>query len=507
MMTDTIEDITAGSDLHELADGAAEIDLDPDWDTARQVAHRAIDGMIDYLRDVGERPVWQAPPPGALDRLRADAPLPVAGTDLGAVVAQVQRDVLPYPVGNISPRFWGWVMGSGTMSGVLGEVLAATMNTNAVGMHQSANYVEEQLLSWLAQIMGMPASAGGITVGGAAEANLIGLTAARDYGLRLLGVDARGDGLQQLPAPLVGYCSVEGHVVLDRAFRLLGLGHGALRKIPSGPDYRMDLAALERAIATDRAAGRHPFVVCGSVGTVNTGAIDPLPEIAALCVREQLWMHVDGAFGAAAAFSPRLKPLLAGMERADSLAFDGHKWLHMPYGTAFALLRDPATLRTTFAAAVDAVYTQASGRGPLSVAPGLTDRGIDFSRRFNALAAWMLIREAGVVKLGRLVEQNVAQAQYLAGLVERAPDLELAGPVPLNVVCFRYTGAGLDDAHLNAVNQEIVARLQEEGRLMPSGTTLRGRYAVRVAITNHRSRRADFDLLVSEVQRIGAELT
>ena len=504
-MTDTIEFMTTESDLVGLPDSAAEIDLDPDWDEARQVAHRAIDEVIDLLRGVGERPVWQAPPPDTLDRLRAGAPPPAEGESRGAVLEQVQRDVLPYTVGNISPRFWGWVMGSGTMSGVLGELLAAAMNTNAVGMHQSANYVEEQLLSWLAQIMGMPVGSGGITVGGAAEANLLGVTAARDHGLRLLGVDARRDGLQQLPAQLVGYTSVEGHVVLERAFRLLGLGHGALHKIPSGADYRMDTAALERAIAEDRAAGRHPFVVCASAGTVNTGAVDPLLEIADICEREKLWMHVDGAFGAAA-FSPRLKPLLAGIERADSLAFDGHKWLHMPYGTAFTLVRDPATLSATFAAAVDAAYTQASGRGPLTVAPTFTDRSIDFSRRFNALAAWMLIRESGAAKLGRLVEQNVAQARYLAGMIARAPHLELAGPVPLNVVCFRYAAPGLDGAQLNAVNHEIVARLQEEGRVMPSGTTLRGRYAVRVAITNHRSRRTDFDLLVSEVQRIGAEL-
>ncbi len=506
-MTDTMEFMTTESDLVELPDSAAEIDLDPDWDEARRVAHRAIDGIIDFLSGVGERPVWQAPPPDALERLRAGGPPPAEGESLGAVVAQVQRDVLPYTVGNISPRFWGWVMGTGTMSGVLGELLAAAMNTNAVGMHQSANYVEEQLLSWLAQIMGMPAGSGGITVGGAAEANLLGITAARDHGLQMLGIDARRDGLQQLPAPLVGYTSVEGHVVLDRAFRLLGLGHGALHKIPSDAGYRMDTAALARAIVADRAAGRRPFVVCASAGTVNTGAVDPLPEIADICERENLWMHVDGAFGAAAAFSPRLKPLLAGIGRADSLAFDGHKWLHMPYGTAFTLVRDPATLSATFAAAVDAAYTQASGRGPLTVAPTFTDRSIDFSRRFNALAAWMLIRESGAAKLGRLVEQNVAQARYLAELITRAPQLELAAPVPLNVVCFRYSAPGLDDAQLNAVNHEIVARLQEEGRLMPSGTTLHGRYAVRVAITNHRSRRADFDLLISEVQRIGAELS
>ncbi|HUS13700.1 MAG TPA: pyridoxal-dependent decarboxylase, partial [Chloroflexia bacterium] len=339
-----------------------------------------------------------------------------------------------------------------------------------------------------------------------AEANLLGITAARDYGLRRMGVDARRDGLQQLTAPLVGYTSVEGHVVLDRAFRLLGLGHGGLRKIPTGADYRMDTAALAQAIAADRAAGRQPFLVCATAGTVNTGAIDPLPAIADICAREQLWMHVDGAFGATVAFSAQLKPRLAGIERADSLAFDGHKWLHMPYGTAFTLVRDPDTLRATFAATLDAAYTQASGRGPLTVPPVLTDRSIDFSRRFNALAAWMLIREAGVEKLGRLIEQNVAQARYLAGLVEASPRLELAGPVPLNIVCFRYIVPGLDDAQLNEINHEILARLQEEGQLMPSGTTLHGHYAVRVAITNHRSRRADFDLLVAEVERIGAEL-
>jgi aromatic-L-amino-acid decarboxylase len=352
-------------------------------------------------------------------------------------------------------------------------------------------------------MVGFPAEASGVLVTGGSVANLVALAAARDDG------DPRivEEGVAAVEGGPVLYASTETHNSVDKAVRLLGLGQRALRSIPVGPDFRIDLRGLEQAIVEDRAAGRRPFCVVGNAGTVNTGAIDDLPALADLCRRERLWFHVDGAFGALAAISEQLKPLVAGMERADSIAFDLHKWLYMPYDVGCVLIRDREAHRRPFATKASYLARQERGAAPNDHDPG--SLGPELSREFRGLKVWMLLQEHGVATYARLIEQNVAQAQYLAGLVHRHLELELMAPVPLNIVCLRYTGraGGAGGTDLDGVNREILMRIQERGIAVPSATSLHGRFAIRASITNHRSLRKDFDLFADAVVQIGRELS
>jgi glutamate/tyrosine decarboxylase-like PLP-dependent enzyme len=309
------------------------------------------------------------------------------------------------------------------------------------------------------------------------------------------------------------YTSAEAHGSIQKAVELLGLGHESLRLIPVDGAYRIDVPALERALAADRAAGLQPFCLIGHAGTVNSGAVDPLETLAEIAAREGLWFHVDGAIGAPAVLAPDLRPKLTGMSRADSVALDFHKWLYVQFEAGCVLIRDEASHRRTFSLTPE--YLEHHGeRGIAAGSRWPSEYGVQLTRGFRALKIWMSLREHGAEKYGRLISQNAAQARYLAGLVAESPDLELVAPVDLNIVCFRFNpGAGgsdsptgWDDASLNALNQEILLRLHESGVAAPSYTTLGGRYALRAAITNHRSRREDFDLLVREVVRLGHEV-
>jgi aromatic-L-amino-acid decarboxylase len=478
--------------------------LDPeDWQSMRALGHRILDDMLDYMQTIRERPVWQHAP----DRVKAHftRPLPLDPQPPEEIYAECLEYVLPYPIGNIHPRFWGWVFGTGTPLGALAELLAGAMNTNPGDLdHHSAIHVEKQVLDWLKEMLGFPPSASGLLTSGCSAANLIGLAVARNTKAE---IDLREQGLGAAPRPMVLYASQEIHSSIQKALELLGLGSHALRQVPVNPEFQMDLAALETAIARDRHAGHHPFCVVGAAGTVNTGAIDDLDALADICQREDLWFHVDGAFGAWAALAPDARHLVAGMERSDSLAFDLHKWMYMPYQIGCVLVRWEEAHRKTFSLTPVYLAREGDGRGLTGGdLPWMTDYGFQLSRRFSALKAWMSLKEHGRRKYARLIEQNIDQARYLAELIRAQPELELAAPVPLNIVCFRYISSGLDDAALDALNKEILVELQEGGIAVLSGTTLRGRYVLRVGHTNHRTRREDFDLLVREVIRIGQGL-
>lgn len=300
------------------------------------------------------------------------------------------------------------------------------------------------------------------------------------------------------------YASQETHSSVQKAVELLGLGSDALRKTPANSDFQIDLPALEQAIAGDRKAGHLPFCIVGNAGTVNTGAFDDLNLLADISQREGLWFHVDGAFGALVALSPTLRAQATGMERADSLAFDLHKWMHVPYEAGCVLVRRGEDHRKTFSLTPD--YLEHATRGAAAGSLWFSDYGVELSRGFRALKVWMSMKEHGMIKYGRLVEQNVSQAQYLTELVKSAPDLELLTPVPLNIVCFRFFTETLDDAALDELNKELLIRLHESGVALPSYTTIDGRYALRVSITNHRTRRYDFDILVAHVVKLGRAL-
>jgi aromatic-L-amino-acid decarboxylase len=478
--------------------------LDPeDWEAMRVLGHQMVDDMLEYLKTVRERPAWQHAPEQVKAHFRK--PLPLKPQSAEDVYREFLEYVLPFPVGNTHPRFWGWVFGTGTLMGAFAEFLAAVMNTNAGDLdHHSANHVEKQVLDWLKELLGYPAEASGLLTSGCSAANLIGLVVARNA---KAGFDVRKQGMVAAEKKMVLYASKQIHSSIQKSVELLGLGSDAIRYLEVDENYRMDVRALKTAIAHDQGQGFRPFCVVGAAGSTNTGATDDLNALADICEKQNLWLHIDAAFGAWAVLAPEAKGQVAGMERADSLAFDLHKWMYIPYEIGCVLVRNEQIHRQAFSLTPVYLASVGDGRGLTGGdLPWLTDLGYQLSRQFRALKAWMSLKEHGVDKYGRLIQQNIAQARYLADLVGAMEQLELSAPVPLNVVCFRYIQAGLDEAALNALNKEILVELQEGGIAVPSGTTLQGRYVLRVGITNHRSRREDFEVLVQEVIRIGRRL-
>jgi len=478
--------------------------LDPqDWESMRALGHRMLDDALNYLEKLRDRPVWQHAPPQV--KAHFEGPPPLGPEPANEVYHEYLQYVLPYQIGNSHPRFWGWIAGTGTVMGTFAEMLAtATDAVSGSFSYFSNNYVEMQVVDWCKALLGYPAAASGLLTSGCSASNLIGLAVARNA---RAGFDLRSKGMQGAPRQMTVYCSEEAHSSIQKAVELLGFGSDSLRRVPVNDSMQIELAALKAAIKNDRANGVLPLCIVGGAGTTNTGAIDDLQSLADLCSKEGIWFHVDGAFGAWAAIAPNYKHLVAGMERADSLAFDLHKWMYLAYPIGCVLFRNSDEHRRAFSLTPTYLAHGEGERGLTGVdVPWLSDLGFELSRGFQALKAWMTIKEQGIAKYGRLIQQNIDQAHYLAQLVEEAPELELALPVSLNVVCFRYTQPGLDDAALNDLNKRIEVELQEEGIAVPSTVCIKGRKYLHVAITNHRSRRDDFDVLVREVIRIGNEL-
>ncbi|WP_192249858.1 pyridoxal phosphate-dependent decarboxylase family protein [Mesorhizobium silamurunense] len=473
--------------------------LDPsDWADVQALSHRIVDDAIGYLRDVRDRPVWREMP----DEVRAffSAPLPREPAPIADVYGDVARKVMAYPMGNIHPRFWSWYMGSSNFTGALGDFLAAIQGSNLGGGNHAAGLVDSQVVDWCKEMVGFPASASGTLVSGGSMANIIGLTVARNV---KAGVDVRERGVGAIPRPLRFYASDQVHSCHRKAMEALGLGNRAMQRVSTDANLRIDVDALKTAIAEDRAAGFKPACVIGTAGTVNTGAIDDLQALAALAAEEDLWFHVDGCIGALIAIAPENRSLVAGIEQAHSIALDPHKWLHAPFEAGCALVRDASAHRNTFA--VTPEYLESTPRG-LASGQWLHDYGLQTSRGFRALKIWMALREHGAEKFGRLIDQNIAQAGYLTELILAEPALELTAPTTINIVCFRHHLDGAFEERLKAFNTEIMLRLQEDGIAALSDTTVRGRHCLRVAITNHRTRREDLDLLVRETLRIGKEI-
>jgi len=470
--------------------------LDPtDWEEYRRLAHKVVDECIEYLRTVRDRPVWQ-PVPAAV-KAELSTPMPTKAQGAPQAFEDCLRLVLPYPTGNAHPRFWGWVHGTGTVGGALAQLLMATMNANVGGRDHGAVYVERQVVGWCRDLFGFPEDASGLLVSGTSMATLIGLAVARHA---RIPVDVRVGGLMGAPLASV-YASAEAHSSVAKAVDLLGLGRRSLRVVPVDDEGRMDVPALRAMIDRDRQDDLCPIAVVATAGTVGTGAIDDLESVATLCSEKQLWMHVDGAFGALVRLAAPLAHRVRGIERADSLAFDFHKWLHVPYDSGCILVRDGREHRAAFSSS--ASYLARAQRGLAGGDPWFCDLGVELSRSFRALPVWLTIKEHGALRLGEKIAENCEQATYLAARVRDRAELELCAPVSLNIVCFRFVGAHGASGNVDALNEAIVADLQEQGIAAPSTLQLRGRSVIRVAITNHRSTRSDFDLLVESVVALG----
>lgn len=476
--------------------GAPEMSLDPDdWEAFRAAAHSALDDAIEFLKTARQRPVWQRAPESV--RVALDAPISLTGQDFDSVYEEFKDLILPYSTGNTHPRFFGWVHGTGQAGGIVAEMMAAAMNANCGGRDHIAIDVERIVLGWCKDLFGLPAQASGLLVSGTSMANLIALTIARnarDAGqIRRKGVGGR--------PRLVAYASNEVHECVIKAMEILGLGGDYLRSIPTDGRFRIDLAALHDCVADDRDSGLEPFCVIGTAGTVNTGAIDDLDALAAFCSAEKIWFHVDGAFGALCVLHEELQPLVSGIEHADSIAFDFHKWLHVPYDAGCILVRDGELHRSAFS--MRPAYLGNLPRGLAGGEYWPCDFGPELSRGFRALKVWFALKQHGTRRFGQLIAQNCSQARYLAERISAEPELELLAPVSLNIVCFRYRAAITSESGLDLLNEDLVQDLQESGVAAPSTTRIRGQLAIRVNITNHRCRRADLDLLVDAVLAAG----
>jgi glutamate/tyrosine decarboxylase-like PLP-dependent enzyme len=463
-----------------------------------------IAGHLDSLRD---GPVHRAVPAGEL-RMVLDQALPDQGAEAEAIIDFIEAKVLPYPLGNNHPRFFARIVGAGAPIGVLTEMVAAGMNPGVAAVHAALPVGLEHCVNrWLMELLGFPTDGSmGLLVSGGSMANLTALAVARHWAAKSDGWDVRAEGLQGGRPSLVLYASQEAHACVQKSAELLGLGSANLRKVPVDYACRMDLSALQAALAQDRSAGLRPFCVVGTAGTVNTGAIDPLDQLADLCAEQGLWFHVDGAYGALGVADPEAAPGFAGMERARSLALDPHKWLSVPIECGTVLIRDRELQRDAFSLVAPYLrFEQRTDPGEL-LSP--FEHGIQLTRGFRALKLWATLMHLGRAGLRAKIAGNNALARRLAGAVEAAPDLELLAPASLSIVCFRFAPPGWSggEAALDALNKDLNETLNAEGEVYLTPTTLDGRHALRACIIHYATTAADIDLLVRRVRETGGRL-
>ncbi|MGE5179455.1 MAG: pyridoxal phosphate-dependent decarboxylase family protein [Bacteroidota bacterium] len=481
---------------------AAPLSIEPDH--FRAAGHRLIDRLADLLASVPERPVTRGEAPSAIrEAMGLDAPLPEEGCDPEALLAETADQLFDHSLFNGHPRFFGYITSSPAPIGMLGDLLAAAVNPNAGAwiLAPAATEIEAQTIRWIAELIGVPRDTGGLLVSGGNMANMIGFFAARaaqaPWPVRSQGVAAGGRALR-------AYGSAETHTWIQKAADLAGLGTDAVRWIETDAELRMNVGALRRRIAEDRARGDLPFLVVGTAGSVGTGAVDPLPEIAALCREEGIWLHVDGAYGALAAAVADAPADLRGMAEADSVAVDPHKWLYAPLEAGCALVRDPGKLRAAFA------YHPPYYRFHEEVT-NYNEFGPQNSRGFRALKIWLALRQVGASGYRRMIGDDIRLARAMADHVSRHAELELFTQA-LSITTFRYVPRDLrgrtdeeSAAYLDRLNQEILDRLQNGGELFVSNAVIRGRYVLRACIVNFRTGEADVAAVPEIVARVGRE--
>jgi aromatic-L-amino-acid/L-tryptophan decarboxylase len=475
-------------------------DLPPDQ--FRAAMHRVADLVADYLEGVGDYPVLPRVAPGEVARSLPASP-PEDAEPLDRILDDYRRLIEPNVTHWNHPGFLAYFAITGSGPGILAEALAAGLNVNAMLWRTApaATELEGRACDWLRQMMGLPPEFQGHINDTASISSLVALAAARH---RLPGLAVRERGLAGRPElrPLVLYASDQAHSSIDKAAIVLGLGHENVRRVASDDAFRLSVPALAAAIADDRAAGRLPMAVVATVGTTSTTSVDPVPEIADLCARERLWLHVDAAYAGAAAVCPEYRALMPGIERADSLVVNPHKWLFTPVDCSVLFVRDPALLVAAFSLVPEYLRTDEPG------VTNLMDLGVQLGRRFRALKLWMVIRAFGVLGLRERIREHCAMARAFADRLTADPGFELAAPVLFSTVCFRALLPGADAAAADRFNERLLATVNAAGPFLLSHTVLRGRYTLRVAIGNLRTGRQHLDalwrLLVDAAARLRA---
>jgi aromatic-L-amino-acid decarboxylase len=474
-----------------------EATLDPeDWEEIRTLGHHMIDDMLDYTKNIRSQPT-RNPTKKALEEIHT--PLTEDGEGEEQVYEVFRRSILPYTVPLTSPRFWGIVAGQGSPYGMLVEMLRAGMNGAQEFSHAEAE-VNAQVIDWIKEMLGFPKASGGVLVSGGSEANFTGLAVARNA---MSKIDVKTKGVQSLDQKMVLYCGDETHECLERSVELLGFGNEALRRVPTDEHFRIDVERLKDSISEDREQGLHPFCIIGCAGTTNTGSFDDLTALADIAREQKMWFHIDGAFGAWVKISRTHHPLAEGMERADSLAVDMHKWMNMPYAIGCTLVKDRRAHLSTFVYGHEAEYLRSAFDLSEDKLGNPHNLALPLSRNFSSLKAYMLLRAFGRKRYQDLVQQNLDQAAYLARSIEEDEEMELTAPVASNVVCFRYSRPNQSERQLQKLNKRIIQHLDEDHYLMISDTTIKGKYTLRACIVNHRTRQQDLDFMIREIKRFG----
>ena len=469
-------------------------DLDPkDWQEFARSGHAALDSMIEHLKSIRERGVWS--PPSLNARAKFRDPLPRGARPFSEVLADFEQSVVPYATGNLHPAFMGWVHGAGTPVGMIAEMLAAGLNMNCGGRNHIGLEVENQITRWMIEAFRFPETASGLFVTGTSMANFLAVIIARSAAL---GSQVRRAGLAGAPR-LCAYASQGVHGCIARAMEMSGLGSDYLRLVPVDAEGAMRADVLNTLIGEDKARGLKPFLIVGTAGSVDVGAIDPLMKIADIAAAHGLWFHVDGAFGALTVLSPELRGLTQGIDHADSVGFDFHKWAHVPYDAGFLLVRDAEVHRGSFAAA-----NAYLSRAETGLAAGETwpcDLGPDLSRGCRALKVWFTLQVYGADALGQCMLQNCRAAKHLEDRLRHSRRFAPVAPAKLNIVCFSARTANPDDD-----NGRIVEALQLSGRAAPSLTRINGTRVIRCAIVNHRTTIADIDCFTEDLDRVAEQL-
>ncbi len=431
-----------------------------------------------------------------------DEPLPLAGSDALELLELVKERVLDTATGNLGPNMYAYVMAGGNQISTIADFLASTINQNATKWHlgHAMTEIEKRVVAWTAEMVGYTPEAGGVMVSGGSAATLTGLTVARNIFFRKHNVNKNGlFGMK----PFTVYCSKETHSSTDKSVSLLGIGTNNLRRIATDADFKIDLAALEQQINADIAAGFTPFCIVGNAGTVNTGAIDDLTALSAIAKQHDMWLHVDGAYGGLVSSLPELKEKYAGMELADSIALDFHKWLYQPFEIGCTLVRNWDVLRESYFKQADYLDTSLEAK---SDRLEFNEHYFQLSRNAKAFKVWMSLKAYGFSKIQAMMQKDLDLTRYLERQVIAAPDFELKSNSDLAIACFRYIGHDLSTEKIADINQRLIPALESDGRVFITGTRLKGEFVLRACIINHRKTEASIDYLLDVVRDVASTL-
>lgn len=477
--------------------------LDFDLEELRRILYRTSDEVVEIFRGMEERKIFQAGSPGSVRQLFSDS-LPREGAAYDDVLREIKDKVIANSTVSINPRFLAYFTGGANQAAIPAELIAAALNQNVAKWHiaPSATEVERQTVRWICEFIGYPVTAAGCIISGGSQANFEGLAVARKVHLRKLGLEDK-----DVLSNLMIYVSSEGHSSIEKAAVVLGFKREHIVKIQIRDDHKIDCAKLKERIKTDKEMGKIPFCVVGNAGTTNTGAIDPLEDLAEICAENNLWFHVDAAYGGPVAGTEKYAHLFKGLEKGDSLIIDPHKWFYIPFEAACLLVKEPEHLRETFSLLPD--YLRSDNKDAEERFDSM-EYTFELTRSFKALKIWTTFKVYGAEALRKSIEADIEKINHLAGVIKSSEDFELLAPTPLSVACFRYRTPDRtkwsDDTYLDDLNKNILRAAEKDGRFFVTGTKVRGKTAIRAACINHRTTFKDMESLISVIREIGMEI-